>query len=93
MIQFISPAPTNMATSYEKALEQIDQLHAKDPNKVEVDGERVPYELHYSRKMSSYLEKRDPSASPVLQLAIRAQHLCRWEIPRDSYPMTKAGYL
>ena len=35
--------------------------------------------------------KRD--ASEVLRLAARGQHLCRWMIPRDSYPMTRVGYL
>jgi hypothetical protein len=28
-----------------------------------------------------------------LRLAARCQHICRWEIPRASYPMTRAGYL
>ena len=77
---------------FERALLHVDSLHAKDPNKVVIDGAEVPYELHYSDQMSRYLEKREPSASPVLRLAIRAQHLCRWEVPRDSYPMTKVGY-
>ena len=75
-----------------RAFHLIDQAHAEDPNKITVDGESVPYEVHYGRKMSSYLQKRDPSASVTLQIAIRAQHLRRWEVPRDSYPMTKAGY-
>ena len=38
-----------------------------------VDGKDVPYELHYARKMTHYLTLRQPSASPVLQTAIRAQ--------------------
>ena len=28
----------------------------------------------------------------ALQLAVRAQHLRRWEVPRASYPMDRAGY-
>jgi hypothetical protein len=28
-----------------------------------------------------------------LRLAARCQHICRWEIPRSSYPMTRPGYL
>lgn len=82
-----------MDSRYVKAFEQIDMLHSKDPKKITVDNNDIPYELHYSNKMTSYLEKRDPSATHVLRLAVRAQHLCRWEVPRDSYPMTKAGYL
>lgn len=53
----------------------------------------MPYELHYAQKMTRWLARRSPDASPALQLACRAQHFRRWEIPRDSYPMTRAGYL
>lgn len=74
------------------ALRLIDEAHAQDPKKVEVDGRNQPYELLYSQKMSQYLERRSPSASDTLRLAIRAQHLRRWEIPRDSYAMNKVGY-
>jgi hypothetical protein len=34
-----------------------------------------------------------PDASEALRLAARCQHLCRWQIPRSDYPMTRAGYL
>src|SRR5208283_1482251 len=34
-----------------------------------------------------------PAASEVLRLAARCQHICRWTIPRDTYPMTRPGYL
>ncbi len=33
------------------------------------------------------------NASPALLLAARCQHICRWMIPRGSYPMTRPGYL
>lgn len=77
---------------YLAALKLIDEAHSVDPKKVEVNGMEIPYELHYSEKMSKYLEKYSPNASDILRLAIRAQHLRRWEIPRDSYPMNKVGY-
>jgi Domain of unknown function (DUF4202) len=34
-----------------------------------------------------------PEASEELRLAARCQHLCRWMVSRDSYPMTRGGYL
>ena len=78
---------------FEKVMAAIDDAHAKDPNTAQVNGATtVPYELHYARKMSDYLHKCYPDASEELQLAIRAQHFRRWEIPRASYPMTRAGY-
>lgn len=69
----------------------IDAAHAQDPNKT-VGAEQGPYELHYAHKMTAYLDKLVPEASENLQLAVRAQHFRRWEVPRDSYPMTRIGY-
>lgn len=79
-------------SKYTEALKLIDQAHAEDPNKISVNGRDIAYELHYSEQMSRYLELRRPNAPDVLRLAIRAQHLKRWEVPRDSYPMGKVGY-
>ncbi|RDL32072.1 Uncharacterized protein BP5553_09474 [Venustampulla echinocandica] len=79
--------------NYEAAISLIDEAHAHDPNTVVIDGTDIPYELHYAQKMTRYLSLRAPDASPILKVAIRAQHFRRWEIPRNSYPMTKAGYL
>ena len=81
-----------MAPQLEKALQLIDEAHAQDPKKVTIDGQEVPYELHYARQMTHYLDRRLPDASDPLKLAIRAQHFRRWEVPRDSYPMTRIGY-
>ena len=77
---------------YQAAIKLIDAAHAEDPKKVNINGNEQPYELHYSRKMMSYLAKRSQSVPETLSLAVRAQHFRRWEIPRNSYPMTKVGY-
>lgn len=81
-----------MAPNVTKALDLIDAAHQEDPNKIEVNGESIPYELHYARKMSNFLNLHTPNADPLLVTAARAQHFRRWETPRDSYPRTKAGY-
>ena len=81
-----------MSPNLEKAMSLIDQAHSEDPNKVDMNGTSIPYELHYAQKMTSYLSKRAPDASDALRLAIRAQHFRRWEVPRSSYPMTRPGY-
>lgn len=78
-----------MAPNLEKALQLIDDAHATDPNKSE-SGE--PYELHYARQMTKYLDLHTPNADPLLATAVRAQHFRRWEVPRDTYPKTKPGY-
>lgn len=79
-------------SKFETAIRLIDEAHTQDPNKVLSDGKEIPYELLYSNKMSSYLDKCDAGASATLRLAIRAQHLRRWEVPRSSYAMNKKGY-
>ncbi|KAF2660950.1 hypothetical protein K491DRAFT_687767 [Lophiostoma macrostomum CBS 122681] len=81
-----------MSDPYSRALSAIDSAHALDPNKIAIDGKELPYELHYAQKCTDYLSKRSTSTSEALRLAIRAQHFRRWEVPRDSYPMTRIGY-
>ncbi|KAB8079140.1 hypothetical protein BDV29DRAFT_152007 [Aspergillus leporis] len=83
-----------MTTQYRKALHLIDAAHAEDPKTITPPNTTtpIPYELHYANKMTKYLTLHTPTASETLSLAIRAQHLKRWEIPRSSYPMTKIGY-
>ncbi|KAF2967903.1 hypothetical protein GQX73_g5664 [Xylaria multiplex] len=86
----------DLPANFAAALKAIDDSHAEDPRTVpsaDGSGGEVPNELHYARKMSRWLAVRCPDASPTLQLACRAQHFRRWEIPRDSFPMTRAGYL
>jgi hypothetical protein len=34
-----------------------------------------------------------PDASEPLRLAARCQHICRWQSPRENYPLSRPGYL
>lgn len=81
-----------MAPDVSKALELIDAAHREDTNKIEVNGEITPYELHYAEAMTRFLHLHTPNPNPLLVTAARAQHFRRWEVPRDTYPRTKAGY-
>jgi hypothetical protein len=65
-------------------LARIDAVNAKDPHTKEV---------LYPRRMSGWLERLRPDASPALMIAARAQHLERWTIPRDRFPAGRSGYL
>lgn len=80
------------APPYDNALAAIDSGHALDPNKITINDEVMPYELLYAQKCTSYLEKRAPDAPDHLRLAVRAQHFRRWEVPRNTFPMTRVGY-
>ncbi|KAG5999383.1 hypothetical protein E4U43_002095 [Claviceps pusilla] len=90
-----APSLTRPSPAYEQALRLIDEAHAEDPNKVDEPGEfkNEAYELHYARKMTKWLAIRCPNASPTLQVACRAQHFRRWQLPRSTFPMTRPGYL
>ena len=70
------------------ARELVDRAHAADPNRV--DGR--PAELAYADHVEAWLQRLVPEASPLLRLAARCQHLERWTVPRDSYPMDRRGY-
>jgi hypothetical protein len=84
--------PTD-AGRYAAALRRFDEENARDPNRETADGVAHPRELLYAQRLSDWVLRLCPGASESLRLAARCQHLCRWEIPRQSYPMTRAGYL
>lgn len=77
----------------DEALRRIDEANSDDPNAELVDGQPVPKELLYGRRMSAQLSAFAPDAPETVKLAARAQHIRRWEVPRDSYPEGRAGYL
>ena len=70
----------------------FDAANREDPNRELVDGRDQAKELLYAERMSAMLKRYAADASEALQLAARCQHIRRWEIPRASYAMTKAGY-
>ncbi len=78
---------------FEEALRRFDEANAGDPNREEVNGLSRPRELVYSEWLTGWVVRLNPDASEELRLAARSQHLCRWVVPRSSYPMTRAGYL
>ncbi|HEY1684412.1 MAG TPA: DUF4202 domain-containing protein [Tepidisphaeraceae bacterium] len=67
-----------------QALCAIDAANASDPNNKE---------LTYSQRMTEGLFRLEKSPSEILQLAARAQHIRRWDIPRNTYPAGRIGYL
>ena len=78
---------------FQQAIEKIDQENQQDPNTELFNGQEQPKEFLYSQRMTNWLMKFQPNASEALQLAARSQHICRWTIPRESYPMDRKGYL
>ena len=78
---------------FRAAIDRFDAANAADPNREpDAAGVEQPRELLYARRMSEMLERFAPEASEAVRLAVRCQHIRRWEIPRDSYPRTPEGY-
>lgn len=78
---------------FDKIIAAFDAYNEQDPNRVAVDGTLRSKELVYAERMTQRLETYYPQASVHLRLAARCQHIGRWEITRDEYPMDRTGYL
>lgn len=77
----------------QKAIAAFDKANAEDPNRELYDGKEFPKELLYAQRMTEMQERFAPDASEAVKLAVRAQHIKRWMIPRGDYPMDKPGYM
>ena len=77
----------------QEVLVRIDAANGKDPYTENEGGVEHPKELLYARRMSGWLERLRPDAAPPLRIAVRAQHLERWVVPRDRFPPGRTGYL
>jgi tRNAThr (cytosine32-N3)-methyltransferase len=70
-------------TVLQAAIKAIDDVHRTDP---------AGAELAYANSIESWMTRLLGSLDATARLAARCQHLERWVIPRQSYPMTRPGY-
>lgn len=82
-----------MTTPFQTASALIDAENSQDPNSEIYQSKTYPKELLYSNRMYEKLMDFYPNASEAVQIASKAQHICRWKMPRESYPMDRVGYL
>lgn len=76
-----------------KAYTAFDFYNSSDPNIEEYKGIVYSKECLYALRMTEKLHQFAPDSPEYLQLAARCQHIGRWEIPRNSYPMDRKSYL
>jgi len=76
--------------AYGRARELVDAAHAGDPKRAS-DGR--PAELVYADRVEAWVGRLVAEAPPALRLAARCQHLERWSVPRETFPLDKPGYL
>ncbi len=89
-----SPEATAFVPSarFSRVIAAIDAANADDPRQIVVDGVARPYEHVYSERMGEVLQDIYPQACELLRIAAHAQHIRRWDIPRDDYEKGREGY-
>ena len=77
---------------FQAAINGFDAANRKDPNRESRQGKPYPKEVLYAERMTAWLDRIAPEAPEIVQLAVRAQHIERWKIPRRDYPKDRQGY-
>jgi hypothetical protein len=75
-----------------QALALIDEANREDPGR-DPKNPALSKALVYGWRMSEWLDRICEGPSDALILAARAQHIRRWEVPRERFPADRAGYL
>ncbi len=73
-------------------LSAIDEINRQDPNTILANGNSQAKELVYGQQMTACLKQYWPEANELLQIAVRAQHIKRWQLKRTEFAEGKAGY-
>jgi hypothetical protein len=80
-------------SAFDLAVSKFDEYNRADPNRELIAGELVAKELVYARRMSERLQAFEPQSTEAVRLAARCQHIGRWQIPRNTFPADRKGYL
>jgi hypothetical protein len=78
---------------YQAAIAAFDRANAADPNRETVAGVLRPKQLLQAERFTAWLRRVRPDAPEPLWLAVRAQHICRWQRPRSDHEAGRIGYL
>ncbi|HEY6728129.1 MAG TPA: DUF4202 domain-containing protein [Polyangiaceae bacterium] len=81
------------ASEVDAAIALFKRANARDPNQIPVNGRLEPKQLVQAERIFGWVLRLNPEASDALRLAAYAQHVRRWEVPRESYPSGRVGYL
>lgn len=81
-----------MDVKIEQTLKEIDIYNSKDPVREKDNRKDYGKEQLYGIRMSECLNEFAPLSSDLMKIACRAQHIGRWEIKRNDYPIDRKGY-
>lgn len=79
-------------TMLNQVITLIDQANSQDPNTEIYNAQSLPKESLYATRMSEMLARFNPNADELMQIAVRGQHIERWQSPRSNFAMNKQGY-
>lgn len=77
---------------FASVIADIDAANADDPRQAALDGNTLPYEVAYARRMTRQIGAMYPEASELLRIAAHGQHIRRFDIPRARFPEGREGY-
>lgn len=78
---------------FQAAIAAFDRENAQDPNQELDQGQLQPRELLQAVRYTQWLGRLRPDAPEAVWLAVRCQHIRRWERPRSDFPPGRTGYL
>ena len=84
--------PVKDPARFRDTINGFDAANGEDPNREACQGKTYAKELLYAERMTAWLDRIAPEAPEIVQLAARAQHIERWQIPRSDYPKDRQGY-
>lgn len=76
-----------------RAIAAVDDANGSDPRSLDLDGSARPRAQAEGIVATRWAWRLAGPPSPALQLAVRAHHLRRWELPRTAEAPGRAGYL
>jgi hypothetical protein len=78
---------------FQAAIAAFDRENGLDPNRELEQGQLRPRELVQAERYTAWLGRLRPDAPEPVWLALRSQHIRRWERPRAAFPEGRTGYL
>ncbi|MGC4094188.1 MAG: DUF4202 domain-containing protein [Polyangiaceae bacterium] len=83
----------DMDARFAQAIEAFRAVSAQDPVALGEGAAARPRELVQAEQLVAWVALLEPHASQALQLAAHCQHIGRFQVPRESYPAGRSGYL
>lgn len=84
--------PEDTDPRWRAAVVAFGRHHAEDPRPCVRDGVTTTVSLDYHARVSAWVRRLDPTAPTPARLGALAQHVRRFEMPRDAYPPGAQGY-